>query len=877
MRVVAAIPATGLLAGAAVGLLVADPIQTWRPALAGPWPFTVGCFLLSICVAGAIVAWACRRPRVLAISVALGFFAGGLLLASVAWQRAWRSPLRVAFEGLARAERRVAEAEGRRLPEDDEAFAIVEGVLRADASPSESGVSLTIDVDRLHDRSAPPSPRGGFGVARRSSLESHASGGRKALAERTAGGIAVTVVGSLAASHIDDWRAGRRVRMPLTLRRPSRYLDPGVPDHEQALARRGIALVGTVKSGALVDLVARGNGLEEAFGALRAYARRTIASAVGRWNPQSAAIVAAIVIGDRAGLDDRVQRRLQEAGTYHVIAISGGNIAILAGLLVGMFRIGGWLGRAAMVSAIVALGAYARLVGGGASVDRATLMAVVHFGARAFDQRSPPLNTLAVVAATLVAVDPLAVADPAFVLTFGATLAILLVVPEVARYRWSMTSGRNLTRPIAAMFAASVAAETMLFPVSALLFARVTFAGLVLNFFAIPLMGLAQIAGMALVPVALVSPAAAALVGWVAHVGAAGLVRSADLVRFVPALSYRTAPPAWSALVCYYLGVGGWWVLRRWRIEVRGSAEGPSARRARRTAAAVAAVAAIWILLDPRTLVAARGDGRLHLTFLDVGQGDAIFVVFPRGSTLLVDAGGLSSSSSFDLGDRVVGPVIRDAGFSRLDAVALTHGDPDHVGGAASILSEFRPREVWEGIPVPRSAALTALRLQTQAAGGRWRNVHAGDRRDVDGVDVVARHPPVEDWERQKVRNDDSLVLEIRWREVSILLTGDIGRATERAIAQTIPPAGRRVVKIPHHGSLTSSTEDFVRAVHPQIAIVSAGRSNHFGHPVPEVLERYRAVGAEVFRTDRDGAVTLDTDGSAIRVRTFMGRNLSVH
>jgi competence protein ComEC len=141
---------------------------------------------------------------------------------------------------------------------------------------------------------------------------------------------------------------------------------------------------------------------------------------------------------------------------------------------------------------------------------------------------------------------------------------------------------------------------------------------------------------------------------------------------------------------------------------------------------------------------------------------------------------------------------------------------------------------------------------------------------------VVARHPHVADWERQKARNDDSMVLELRWREVSIVLTGDIGKAIERDIASTFPPARLRVVKIPHHGSLTSSTSHFVNALRPQVAIVSAGRSNHFGHPVPEVLERYRLIGAEVFRTDQDGAVTVDSDGHSLLVRTFTGRQLSI-
>ena len=234
-------------------------------------------------------------------------------------------------------------------------------------------------------------------------------------------------------------------------------------------------------------------------------------SAAGAPNP--AAIVAAIVIGDRAGLDDEVQRRLQEAGTYHVIAISGGNIAILAGLLIGLFRLAGRLGRAAMLASMAVLIVYARLVGGGASVDRATLMAVVYFGARAIDQRSPPLNALAVAAAILAAADPLSVAEPAFLLTFGATLAILAVLPASAAPERSFAAAARST--LRAMFMASVAAEVMLFPIGALAFSRVTFAGLALNFLAIPLMAVAQIAGMAVVPAALASSTlASSLDGW---------------------------------------------------------------------------------------------------------------------------------------------------------------------------------------------------------------------------------------------------------------------------------------------------------------------------------------------------------------------------
>jgi competence protein ComEC len=886
MRYIAAIPAIALLAGAAVGLLVVHP------------PFVLASTLISASVAGAMFAYALRHPLLLAVSVSAGFFAGGVLLSFDAWQHAWRPSLRVRFEELARVERAHAESEGRRLPEDDEAFAVVEGVLRSDAAATESGVSLSIQVEGLEGEAE--RQEGGKVGRREGGKAGGPEGGkvgRQEGSERVTGGILVTVAGSLAAERMDDWRAGRRVRVPVTLRRPSRYLDPGVPDHERALARRGTTLVGTAKSGALVEILARGDLLDEAMGNARGFARRAIADAVGRWSAQSGAIVAAIVIGDRAGLDTDVQRALQEAGTYHVIAISGGNIAILAGLLLGAFRLAGWLGRTAMVASIAALLAYARFVGDGASVDRATLMAVVYFGAAAFDQRSPPLNALAVVAAVLVATDPLSIVDPAFVLTFGATLAILVVVPAVATTHVEQPETAidhrvfaglvhrlivRIRRPFLSMFAASAAAEALLFPVAAIVFSRVTFAGLALNFLAIPLMAVAQIAGMAVVPTAIVSTRAAAAPGWIAHLGAAGLVRSADLLRFAPALSYRVAPPPWIAVVLYYGAALTWWTLWRRRLTLGSDADrappAPGVRRAVTSGAAlIAAGAALWILVPPRMLAAAYGDGTLHVTFLDVGQGDSIFVIFPRGSTLLVDAGGLSFSSAFDIGDRVVAPVIRDAGFRRLDNVALTHGDPDHIGGAASIIREFRPREVWEGIPVPPFGPLTALRMAAQAAGARWANVYEGDRVVVDDVEVVARHPAPADWERQKVRNDDSIVLELRWRDVSVLLTGDIGKAVERVIGNTIPPASLRIVKIPHHGSLTSSATEFIAALQPRIAIVSAGRGNHFGHPAPEVLDRYRAIGAEIFRTDQDGAVMVDSDGYSVNVHTFTGRRLSIH
>jgi competence protein ComEC len=341
-------------------------------------------------------------------------------------------------------------------------------------------------------------------------------------------------------------------------------------------------------------------------------------------------------------------------------------------------------------------------------------------------------------------------------------------------------------------------------------------------------------------------------------------------------LTYRVAPPAWVAVILYYASMAVCWALWRRRMLVSGSAEPWFLARVRHFTMGFALLAAVWILAQPWVLLAARGDGVLHVTFLDVGQGDSILLRFPRGSTMLVDAGGLAGSPSFDIGDRVVAPVLRERGIRRLDYVVLTHGDPDHIGGATAVVREFRPREVWEGIPVPRFEPLTALRAEAQAVRAHWRNVYRGDHLSVEGVDIEAQHPAPADWERQAVRNDDSVVLDVRWGDVSLLLTGDIGREVERTFGDETPPAAIRVLKAPHHGSLTSSSPEFLRAVEPQIAVFSAGRANHFGHPAPAVLQRYRDIGTAIFRTDQDGAITLDTDGRTIDVHTFTGRHLAL-
>jgi beta-lactamase superfamily II metal-dependent hydrolase len=178
----------------------------------------------------------------------------------------------------------------------------------------------------------------------------------------------------------------------------------------------------------------------------------------------------------------------------------------------------------------------------------------------------------------------------------------------------------------------------------------------------------------------------------------------------------------------------------------------------------------------------------------------------------------------------------------------------------------FGPREIWDGVPVRSHEPLAALRRDASTRGTKWRAVRAGDELHMAGVTIRTLHPAVPDWERQRVRNDDSIVLDVRYGAVSVLLPGDVSADVERALIPALIPAAVRVLKVAHHGSASSTDAAFLEALRPQIAIVSCGRENPHGHPAPGVLDRLRAIGARVHRTDRDGAVIVATDGTTARV-----------
>ncbi|HVR70381.1 MAG TPA: DNA internalization-related competence protein ComEC/Rec2 [Vicinamibacteria bacterium] len=617
---------------------------------------------------------------------------------------------------------------------------------------------------------------------------------------------------------------------------PRGFGTPGAYDAAAEARRDGVHARGACKSPRLVrHLGPSATGWRGLATAVRAAARRRIRQAVLPGAEQG--LVRAMVLGDRTGLDQETAETFRAAGTYHVLAISGAQVALVAALLAALLARLEVPRPARAVIVCAALGFYAELVGGDVPVARAAWMGAVLVAGRCLDLDADLANLLGLAALLTVVHRPSAVGDVAFQLSFAATLGILLLAAPLAR------GAPALPLRIEWALAASLAAQLALAPLLLSHFHRLAPAALLLNLAAVPLSAAVLLTGTV---AALCPPAWAAaqqLAGDAAWVAAHALLRSADPVRLVAALDARLpGPPPWAVAV-FLCGLAGL---------ARG--------RGRKAAAWVTAVGLLALVLGRRPPAA---DGKLHLAVVDVGQGDCLVVRTPRGRTWLVDAGG-SFDGRFDVGEAVVAPYLWSLGIRRLEGIVVTHAHFDHSGGVPFLLRAFDVGEVWEGPRPRRDGGYQRLDAALREAKVVRRSVGRGVRADWDGVAVEVLGPPggPPPW---RTRNDDSVVLALRAGGVRMLLTGDVEGGGEAALS----PGRAAVLKVAHHGSRSSSTLRFLDEVKPALAVVSAGRHSRFGHPHPEVVERYHRRGTRLFRTDRDGTVTVSTDGTGLEVSSW--------
>jgi competence protein ComEC len=399
-------------------------------------------------------------------------------------------------------------------------------------------------------------------------------------------------------------------------------------------------------------------------------------------------------------------------------------------------------------------------------------------------------------------------------------------------------------------------------------FHRITLAAPFVNLVAVPLTGV-------VVPLGFVTLGSAILLPGLAKILAVPLALATSLLLHIvhwfarsPKWSYRIpGPHVWVVITFFAVALLLAAVLRiaqPWRKPI--------------SSGLTADLLACSLLIALFPFCPAWSAGKLEMSVLDVGQGDSLFVVSPYGKTLLIDGGGAfggfrgQASHGIDPGEEAVSPYLWSRGFQKLDVVALTHAHQDHLGGLIAVLENFRVGQLWIG----RELSSPALAKVEQLARERSIPIKHEARADsftLDNVEGKFFWPEISSAAASpEAKNDDSLVLRLRYQDRAVLLPGDAEKETERGILSENTPDELQadVLKIGHHGSKNSTTLEFLAAVRPQLAIISVGEGNLYGHPNAELLERLANANVRVLRTDRDGAVHVLLDGGGLEVTCFV-------
>jgi competence protein ComEC len=630
---------------------------------------------------------------------------------------------------------------------------------------------------------------------------------------------------------------GERIRAHVRLAAPGGRRNPGAADTAQRARRAGIGATGTLVHPALWVRIPEREGLRPLAG-VHALRRRASERLAG-FGP-GGDLLRALALGEQGALAAATREAWAALGISHILSVSGLHLALVAALAFGAARRvlarSAWLAATrdvrelALALALAAAAGYAALAGGGVPVRRALVLLAALAAAAAARRPKGSASALAAAAIAILAVEPEALFDPGAQLSFAGSAALasrLARVGPAAPGAWRSALRDGLRASATALLATA--------PIAALHFGRSAPFALVANAVAVPWTGAVLLPGALAAALAALLPAHPALdlaLAALAGIAALSLRACGAAAACLPVLP-PGAPPAapWLALAALLAAAG---------------------LRARGTAARVALALALGIVLALAPPARVAPDPP-RVVFLDVGQGDAALVQSARAA-VLVDAGG--SAGGYDPGLAQVGPALRALGVRRLDLLVVSHGDLDHRGGVPAVLARFDVGELWLPLGSARDPGFDALRDAARAAGVPVRERGAGSPAwSRDGLRVTPLWPAAPSGAAS--RNDRSLVVRVEAAGRRVLLPGDLERDGEAALLASGADLRADVLKLPHHGSRTSSTPELLAAVGAGIAVASAPCAGRFGMPHGEVVRRARASGAALWWTGRDGAVRI--------------------
>lgn len=658
---------------------------------------------------------------------------------------------------------------------------------------------------------------------------------------------------------------GDRIRFLADIRKPRNFHNPGGFDYERHLALKGVFAAAYLKDEEGIIKISEDND------SMRSWIERMRGAIRGNTNENGggvAPILLALTTGEQGEIPKGVRESFSRAGTAHILAISGEHIGIIALISFAivlyllkrseriMLAVNAY--KVAALMTIPGIALYSLIAGSGFSTIRAAIMGGTALIAVLSDRRKDVPSLIAFTALLILALEPEALFDISFQLSFASVISLAIIFPYLREA--SVQEPDDIDKPwniidrlsswLKLMLLITLAVTIGTAPIVAYYFNRISLISPISNLMIVPFVG------FIIVPIGLLSailtPVSSAISGWLVSINSLLLsfvIKLTDIFASFSLSSVRVVTPNLFEIAIFYLFI----ILFIYRKVFKWAGR------------LIIPIILLIVSVEFFYLSEPWIQNNLKVTFLDVGQGESALIEFPGGKRMLIDGGGIADGD-FDIGERVVAPFLWHNRIGRIDYLVLSHPNSDHYGGLPFILRNFKVNEIWEsGVAEGREGYMDFIRAG-QESRALHRNLSDGDSLVVSGVTIDALNPPKGYVAKDdRMANNGSLALMMRYGNTSFLFTGDMEKEAEYRLLSKGDILKSTVIKVPHHGSFTSSTTGFLGKALPEKAIFSVGYKNRFGFPKYEIVQRYREIGAEIYRTDRDGAIVAISDGTNTR------------
>lgn len=683
-----------------------------------------------------------------------------------------------------------------------------------------------------------------------------------------------------------NFQYGDFIRFHCSLKKIRNFNNPGGFDYEHFMALQGIFVSGFIHERSEIILLRKNtaNRIRLKLEEFRRYLKEIIRE--NSFSPEKE-IIEAMTLGNKNEIPADIRDTFSKTGTSHILCISGLHIGMVGAtfflMIFFLLKSSEYLMlrfkiiKLAAASAFIIVLLYAFIAGMGLPVMRATLMAFIFLIALLSGKQYDLYNTLTLAALIILVIFPESLFDISFQLSFISVWAIIFIVPRFNKLPQKNISVfpywiQSILRYVYLTMIVSFAATVGTLPLIMYYFNRISFVTILANIIAVPLLGTLT---LSLSMFFILFSFSTVISGFFVQLASFFTQISINIINTLAALPFSSlsiTKPNIIEIAVFYSMI---FMMMQWIDKKSGLPRKWSAFRF---------MAIKYLLIIALLFFAAdmtyqifkdKWSSDLRVTMIDVGQGNSALVQFPRGKNMMIDGGGFMKSS-FDVGKGVVAPLLYKKGIKKVEIAALSHPHPDHLLGLIYILNNFNVREIWK----------TNLSVNTDVFPDwekaiKMNHIRVSLLSDkspgkiMNGVNVSVLWPS--DYYLKNIRNvsydaenDSSLVLKITYGNVSFLFPGDISSEIEKKLVHSGVNLKSDVLLIPHHGSNQSSCPEFIHAVSCRYAVASAGKSNVFQHPHPDVIEKYKKAGAEIFSTDQHGAIMFTTDGNNLHVDTFI-------